>query len=144
VAELVEEHFDVAEDEAEERDGVDDDGGDEAEGEDLEGWADWFRRRDAGVTGRRDADAPFGNKDPARRALFAGVRKPAFGALGHTKILISLSSRTRSRSSAAFSKSRFFAASFISLVRRLMALSRSSPSPRSSFDLWPGPGASSR
>src|SRR2546421_6463747 len=46
--------------------------------------------------------------------------------LSYTKILISFSSRRRSRSSAAFSKSRFFAASFISFVSRAMALSRSS------------------
>src|SRR6185436_1581427 len=56
----------------------------------------------------------------------------------HTKILSSFSSRSLSRISAAFSKSRFFAASFISFVRRLIALSMSS-SPRSSLAFEEGP-----
>ena len=51
----------------------------------------------------------------------------------HTKIRISFNSRSRSRSSAAFSKSRFLAASFISFVSRAMVLSRSSSPARSSF-----------
>jgi len=60
----------------------------------------------------------------------------------YTKIRISFSSRRRSRISAALSKSRFFAASFISFVSRLMALSRSSSAPRSSFRIPTGPAIS--
>jgi hypothetical protein len=61
----------------------------------------------------------------------------------HTKMRISFNSRSLSRISAAFSKSRFFAASFISFVRRAIALSRSSPSVRSrrAFEVGP-PGTS--
>ena len=58
------------------------------------------------------------------------------------EIRISFSSRKRSRISAAFSKSRFLAASFISFVRRVMVLSMSSPSCRPSLARWPGIGTS--
>lgn len=101
------------------------------------------------LAGRRVAgeevpgDAGEHGRDPAVRGprAFASSARATLHS-PHTKIRISLSSRNRSRISAAFSKSRFFAASFISFDRRLIALSRSSPSARSSFALCPGSGTS--
>src|SRR5438045_4071636 len=84
-----------------------------------------------------------GDRAPRHRAdADDDVPAAAAALVGQTKIRSSFSSRRRSRISAAFSKSRFFAASFISFVRREMLLSISSPAARSSGRLLGPPGTS--
>src|SRR5438105_7734352 len=100
-----------------------------------------FRRRFLGS--RRGCDYK-----KAEHCEYEGGRNSGFHCtllsrvFSQTKIRISLSSRILSRISAALSKSRFLAASFISFVRRLIALSRSSSATRSRRLLPAGPARS--